>query len=76
MHRDLETAKESLKYHVQLRSVLNGGEPSYHIIQANKTPNFKHLEDDNYIIVSDTYAKQLELPQSDYLATEIVGDEG
>jgi hypothetical protein len=78
--KDLEKLKQQLKDYVKLREVLVGGEPAYHIIQANKTHGYKELSDDNYLIVGDSYLKQLNSHLEEHeppvkpLATEKVGE--
>lgn len=78
--KDLEKLKQQLKDYVKLKEVVANGEPAYHIVQANKTHSYKELSDDNYLIVSDSYLKQLNAhlqenePPVKALATEKVGE--
>lgn len=60
-YTDLEKCKKSCSAYVKTKAVVNSLEKSYHVIRANQTmnPEYQKLDDNNFMICSDTYIKQL-----------------
>lgn len=59
MYRNLDKAKKACN---NLSNDKTNSEKEFHVIHANQTmnPNYSNLSDDNYMICSGTYIKELQ----------------